>query len=70
MLAAKGRLRGSGLCTCGGIATSRTRPWPWCLAGNERGHRFYERYGAYRIADRVAFQWEGNSIVELLYRFD
>jgi GNAT superfamily N-acetyltransferase len=39
------------------------------LAGNERGQQFYERHGAYRIGDRIAFQWEGNSIVEILYRF-
>lgn len=39
------------------------------LAGNERGQRFYERCGAYRIGERVAFQWEGHSIMEFLYRF-
>jgi ribosomal protein S18 acetylase RimI-like enzyme len=39
------------------------------LAGNERGQQFYERHGAYRIGERIAFQWEGNSIVEVLYRF-
>ena len=39
------------------------------LVGNERGQRFYEGHGAYRIGDRVAFQWEGKAIVEVLYRF-
>jgi GNAT superfamily N-acetyltransferase len=40
------------------------------LAGNKQGQRFYERRGARRIGERVAFRLGGEAIIDLLYIFD
>jgi ribosomal protein S18 acetylase RimI-like enzyme len=40
------------------------------LAGNKDGQRFYERRGARRIGERVAFRIDDESIMDILYRFD
>ncbi len=40
------------------------------LAGNKAGQAFYERRGARRIGERVAFQLDDEPIVDILYRFD
>jgi ribosomal protein S18 acetylase RimI-like enzyme len=40
------------------------------LAENQRGRRFYERRGARRIGERVAFRLDDEPIVDILYRFD
>jgi ribosomal protein S18 acetylase RimI-like enzyme len=40
------------------------------LADNKRGRRFYERLGARQIGRRIAFRWEDQPIIELLYRFE
>jgi ribosomal protein S18 acetylase RimI-like enzyme len=39
------------------------------LAGNEAGQRFYERRGAERIGERVAFYLDDQPIMDILYRF-
>jgi ribosomal protein S18 acetylase RimI-like enzyme len=38
-------------------------------AGNNAGQGFYERRGARRIGERVAFQLHNKPIVDILYRF-
>jgi hypothetical protein len=40
------------------------------LAGNNAGQRFYERWGARRIGQRVAFRLDDQPIIDILYRFD
>jgi ribosomal protein S18 acetylase RimI-like enzyme len=40
------------------------------LAGNKRGQRFYERWGAQRMGERACFRLRGQPIMEILYRFD
>jgi ribosomal protein S18 acetylase RimI-like enzyme len=40
------------------------------LAGNKAGQAFYERRGAWRIGERVAFQLDKKPILDVLYRFD
>ena len=68
----RGQGLGSAALTYARAAASRQGPRALglgVLAGNQRGQKFYEQRGAYRIGDRVAFQWEGNSIVQILYRF-
>jgi hypothetical protein len=55
----------------GGLAEHAARPVGVCvLAGNKRGQQFYERRGARRIGERVAFQLDEEPIVDILYRFD
>ena len=39
------------------------------LAGYEAGQRFYERRGAERIGERVAFYLDDQPIMDILYRF-
>jgi hypothetical protein len=39
------------------------------LAGNKAGQRFYERWGARRIGERVAFCLDDQPIMDILYRF-
>jgi ribosomal protein S18 acetylase RimI-like enzyme len=39
------------------------------LAGNKAGQRFYERWGARRIGERVAFCIDDQPIMDVLYRF-
>jgi len=39
------------------------------LAGNKGGKRFYERWGARRIGERVAFRIDDEPIMDVLYRF-
>jgi ribosomal protein S18 acetylase RimI-like enzyme len=39
------------------------------LAGNKAGRRFYERWGARRIGERVAFCLDDQPIMDILYRF-
>jgi GNAT superfamily N-acetyltransferase len=39
------------------------------LAGNKDGQRFYERRGARRIGERVAFRIDDEPIMDILYRF-
>jgi len=39
------------------------------LAGNKAGQRFYERWGARRIGERVAFCLDNQPIMDILYRF-
>jgi GNAT superfamily N-acetyltransferase len=40
------------------------------LAGNEQGRHFYERRGARRIGERVAFWLDEGPIIDILYCFD
>jgi GNAT superfamily N-acetyltransferase len=40
------------------------------LAGNKKGRRFYERWEAQRIGERVAFRLDEKPIIDVLYRFD
>jgi ribosomal protein S18 acetylase RimI-like enzyme len=40
------------------------------LAGNKAGQAFYERRGAWRIGERVAFRLDKKPILDVLYRFD
>jgi len=49
-------------------ASRRARPilGVCVLAGNKAGQAFYERRGARRIGERVAFQLGTNSIVDVL----
>jgi ribosomal protein S18 acetylase RimI-like enzyme len=53
-------------------ASRRARPilGVCVLAGNKRGQRFYERQGAQRIGERVAFRLDKEPIIDILYRFD
>jgi ribosomal protein S18 acetylase RimI-like enzyme len=39
------------------------------LAGNKAGQAFYERQGARRIGERVAFRLDKEPIIDILYRF-
>jgi len=39
------------------------------LAGNKAGQAFYERRGAQRIGERVAFRLDEEPIADFLYRF-
>jgi ribosomal protein S18 acetylase RimI-like enzyme len=39
------------------------------LADNKHGKRFYERRGAQRIGERVAFRIDDKPIMDILYRF-
>jgi ribosomal protein S18 acetylase RimI-like enzyme len=39
------------------------------LAGNKDGQRFYERRGARRTGERVAFRIDDEPIMDILYRF-
>jgi ribosomal protein S18 acetylase RimI-like enzyme len=39
------------------------------LVGNEAGQRFYERWGAERIGERVAFCLDDEPILDIMYRF-
>ena len=40
------------------------------LAGNRAGQRFYERWGARRIGERVVFRLNEKPIFDVLYRFN
>ena len=40
------------------------------LAGNKAGQAFYERQGARRIGERVAFRLGKEPVLDILYRFD
>lgn len=40
------------------------------LAGNKAGQAFYERRGARRIGERVAFRLDKEPIIDVLYCFD
>jgi GNAT superfamily N-acetyltransferase len=40
------------------------------LVGNERGRRFYERWGARRIGERIVFWLDEEPVVDIQYRFD
>jgi ribosomal protein S18 acetylase RimI-like enzyme len=40
------------------------------LAGNKVGQAFYERRGARRIGQKVAFRLDKEHIFDILYRFD
>jgi ribosomal protein S18 acetylase RimI-like enzyme len=40
------------------------------LEGNKGGQRFYERWGARRIGERVTFRLDDQPIMDILYRFD
>jgi ribosomal protein S18 acetylase RimI-like enzyme len=53
-------------------ATRRARPilGVCVLAGNKAGQAFYERRGARRIGERVAFRLNKEPIFDILYRFD
>jgi ribosomal protein S18 acetylase RimI-like enzyme len=53
-------------------ASRRARPTlgVCVLAGNKAGQAFYERRGAWRIGERVAFRLEKKPILDVLYRFD
>jgi len=39
------------------------------LAGNKMGQAFYERRGARRIGERIAFRLDKEPIIDILYRF-
>jgi len=39
------------------------------LAGNHAGQRFYERWGAHRIGEQVAFRLDDKPIFDVQYRF-
>lgn len=39
------------------------------LAGNKAGQRFYERWGACQIGERIAFRIDDQPIMDILYRF-
>jgi ribosomal protein S18 acetylase RimI-like enzyme len=39
------------------------------LAGNKAGQAFYERRGARRIGERVAFRLDKEPVIDILYRF-
>jgi ribosomal protein S18 acetylase RimI-like enzyme len=53
-------------------ASRRARPiLGFCvLAGNKAAQAFYERRGAWRIGERVAFRLDKKPILDILYRFD
>jgi hypothetical protein len=38
------------------------------LAGNKQGQRFYERWAARRIGERLAFRLDKEPIIDVLYR--